>query len=1549
MAVIRANSESINDRRSVLGFTIRSELPLFEIGLATDPELLRAENRGRRTHNNFYSSQLQRVFAQQRNEAVYLVPPDVMARFIGQPRLYFGLATYRDNERTKPSSVQVPDRGNMYVSLAGLTERGLRRGMRGMEKNGYGSQGSNGLAWGGDAQSSAPQARNGSGNGNGADAAKPANAATAPVTPVAQAAGYSDGFSDDLWQREAAGAPSRARALDAIGEELSDDARGIEGPIPDVDAQPASFAQQARGYGRALDAPAPEDPFAARFVAAHSGNYRAVSGARTIERIVIHITDGGANINGPVSWFQNPQAKVSAHYVIGRDGEIVQMVRHNDVAWHAGSANGNSIGIEHVANTRGLQPTAAQFAASAALVGWLCERYGIPADRQHIQGHAEADSRTSHTQCPNAVWDWDYYMGMLQSRSSYPPPAGSPVTQSLQLRGARAVSLESGAGADADADAAQDEAEQYGHIPEPTEPELATEQGLGARAFTASAPDYPHASRFVPAHTRNYRVGRRRGAVVDRIVIHITAGGPNINGTIGWFQNGDRTDPKTGKRSGPSSSHYIVGRDGEVVQMVRNADTAYHASSANARSIGIEHNANKPYRLNRRDLPPTDSQYEASARLVAWLCAQYGIPADREHIVGHIEASPRDNHDCPSSYWDWDRYMACVAQAVAANAAPVTTQSLRQNPYARAQEIITPFYDPSNPSTALTCQNDAFSLAREEWFVGVESTHAFPHSAICLLEMKDASGNVKSRGTGFYIGPNRILTCAHNLHGKDSVDIVPGNNGRGNEPFGRCNVTSASWRVAPRYAGQGDYDNDLAVIDNVPIAAPNGAWFGFLNATPSDHLPLVVCGYSSRSPAVPELTAAIDGFKQHLHGGYARQMVTQETIDYPILTLKRASGAPVYTLRDSGNGLQALICAVHVSGVRADEGVNTGCFITPAKIDWIEGRATSFALGQASRALEIPLDPGEGGRSIDATSLMPGDMIVTTARLPQSYLIRAGTLSAVSHAMLYAGDGRVIEALGDGVREAPIADALSDAILAVAYRDPRVGPEQASAIVAYARQQVGKPFNYAGIARYANRVMHPLGQRIADKIAQLTGADSQQASSFFCSELIFAAYQAAGVPLVAASADTNAPEAIVELAQHSLQYVGHLLARDEFLGIALGLARGMAATGSRALEGDAGSNYDVPLIAQPRKDAGWAAAMAMLLAFRRGAPVAPDALVRESGGDVDGPWDDEALQRNACARFGFLAAPVPGDASDYHAPRQWARWLREQGPLWVSIAGTPYAVVIAGIRGDLDDAARCEVHVVNPWNLDTVFDQDPVQFHPANTGQRSWMPFAEFAAEFGQMAREDYRNWRVLHLPANAAGANASTPAIATARLLPAPAAVRVQGLGADAGNERSAIEPSRVPGTRMFRVSGQAGACRWSLEQLEGMKSAASRPPGVGSANAIATTLRLDEWPAIDGAATPLPLTLTFASSADGAVGEVRIDPGAPGNATHGVAVEARIDDAADAADGIAVLRVRIDYRFSGLAQAVPDAWIELRLRGDGKYERDNGWHDSPALLSAA
>src|SRR5207244_2153452 len=136
----------------------------------------------------------------------------------------------------------------------------------------------------------------------------------------------------------------------SAGEDAGHD---IGGPIPDANGA----AAVATALGGAIT---PEYPQASRYAAAASSNYRAVSGTRTINRVVIHITDGGKNINGTIGWFQNPAANVSAHYVVGQDGAVVQMVKHNDVAWHAGSANGDSIGIAHVANPKGLKPAPAE-------------------------------------------------------------------------------------------------------------------------------------------------------------------------------------------------------------------------------------------------------------------------------------------------------------------------------------------------------------------------------------------------------------------------------------------------------------------------------------------------------------------------------------------------------------------------------------------------------------------------------------------------------------------------------------------------------------------------------------------------------------------------------------------------------------------------------------------------------------------------------------------------------------------------------------------------------------------------------------------------------------------------------------------------------------------------------------------------------------------------------------------------------------------------------------------------------------------------------------
>ncbi|MFT3770928.1 MAG: peptidoglycan recognition family protein [Minicystis sp.] len=206
-----------------------------------------------------------------------------------------------------------------------------------------------------------------------------------------------------------------------LGEMGSLDAEpGIEGPIP----EPPVVQKESAGT---------DYPGASRFVAAKF--FQTSNASRSIQRVVVHITDGSPRIDGTISWFQDPKAangtysKVSAHYVVGQDGEVVQMVRDNDVAYHAGSANADSIGIEHVARSpgafgatdAGLSPTPAEYAASAALVRWICEEYGIPQDRNHILGHAQADPGTTHAGCPDAVWDWAYFMNLIAAGTSADP------------------------------------------------------------------------------------------------------------------------------------------------------------------------------------------------------------------------------------------------------------------------------------------------------------------------------------------------------------------------------------------------------------------------------------------------------------------------------------------------------------------------------------------------------------------------------------------------------------------------------------------------------------------------------------------------------------------------------------------------------------------------------------------------------------------------------------------------------------------------------------------------------------------------------------------------------------------------------------------------------------------------------------------------------------------------------------------------------------------------------------------------------------------------
>src|SRR4051812_5549539 len=161
---------------------------------------------------------------------------------------------------------------------------------------------------------------------------------------------------------------------------------------------------------------------------------------RKINQIVIHATDGGSLL-GNVSWLTNDKSEASSHYVISRDGLIVQLIPLHDIAWHSGNAgvNAHSIGIEHIGET--YDPagfTGDEYRSSARLVAWLVRRYDIPVDRKHIIGHANVPDPfhpglfggSSHHRDPGPHWKWGYYLKLVRKFAF--PNALTVATTSLE-------------------------------------------------------------------------------------------------------------------------------------------------------------------------------------------------------------------------------------------------------------------------------------------------------------------------------------------------------------------------------------------------------------------------------------------------------------------------------------------------------------------------------------------------------------------------------------------------------------------------------------------------------------------------------------------------------------------------------------------------------------------------------------------------------------------------------------------------------------------------------------------------------------------------------------------------------------------------------------------------------------------------------------------------------------------------------------------------------------------------------------------------------------
>ncbi|MDH6126497.1 N-acetylmuramoyl-L-alanine amidase [Kitasatospora sp. GP82] len=165
-----------------------------------------------------------------------------------------------------------------------------------------------------------------------------------------------------------------------------------------------------------------------------------------------------------------------------------------------------------------------------------------------------------------------------------------------------------------------------------------------------------------PTSYGNYNPANRPedGEKIRYIVIHDTES--DYAGAIASFQN-----PRE-----QATAHYLVrAHDGHVTQLVHTRDIAWHSGNktVNMHSIGIEHEG---FALPK-DRPTWYSEqlYESSAALVRYLAERFGVPLDRQHIIGHDDVPPPTQADAagmhwdPGTFWDWAHYLDLLKAPIA--------------------------------------------------------------------------------------------------------------------------------------------------------------------------------------------------------------------------------------------------------------------------------------------------------------------------------------------------------------------------------------------------------------------------------------------------------------------------------------------------------------------------------------------------------------------------------------------------------------------------------------------------------------------------------------------------------------------------------------------------------------------------------------------------------------------------------------------------------------------------------------------------------------------
>lgn len=143
-----------------------------------------------------------------------------------------------------------------------------------------------------------------------------------------------------------------------------------------------------------------------------SPNFESRAQGIALDMIVLHYTDM-RNAEEALERLCDAQAKVSAHFLISKEGELYQLVDPDHRAWHAGVSswegqgdiNSRSIGVEldNLGHTFGPEPfSTVQMTTLLALLEELIQTYGIQPHR--IVGHS--DVAPGRKKDPGELFPW---------------------------------------------------------------------------------------------------------------------------------------------------------------------------------------------------------------------------------------------------------------------------------------------------------------------------------------------------------------------------------------------------------------------------------------------------------------------------------------------------------------------------------------------------------------------------------------------------------------------------------------------------------------------------------------------------------------------------------------------------------------------------------------------------------------------------------------------------------------------------------------------------------------------------------------------------------------------------------------------------------------------------------------------------------------------------------------------------------------------------------------------------------------------------------------